>query len=130
MYDAYHHIDYIKPLNLSNQLDDQAGKRQLFDIVGPVCESGDFLGKDRYLLQQVSNDSEKEFTQEEPIYLAVMDVGAYCSAMSLNYNLHQKPCEIIIEEKIDNDNNNSCYKFFLSRQPDSLVDIFKPFTFT
>ena len=39
---AYHHIDYVTPLK-DNEV------RDFVDVVGPVCESGDFLGKNRYM---------------------------------------------------------------------------------
>jgi diaminopimelate decarboxylase len=42
LYDAYHHIDYVTPLK-DNDV------RDFVDVVGPVCESGDFLGKNRYM---------------------------------------------------------------------------------
>mgnify|MGYP002629665763 CR=1 FL=1 len=40
LYDTYHHIELADPCS---------GPKQLFDVVGPVCESADFLGKDRVL---------------------------------------------------------------------------------
>jgi diaminopimelate decarboxylase len=116
LYDAYHHIDYIKPIDHIVQ----KGEKLLVDVVGPVCESGDFLGKNRYL--QVPTEDEEE-NLKEPVYLAIMDVGAYCSSMSMNYNLHCKPCEIIVEEL-----NDSSFKFYLTRKPDKLDDILKNFT--
>ena len=116
LYDAYHHIDYIKPIDrIVNKVE-----KLVVDVVGPVCESGDFLAKDRYI-QVPSEDEEQNLT--EPVYLAVMDVGAYCSSMSMNYNLHGKPCEIMIEELSD-----SSFKFYLTRKPDTLNDILNNFT--
>ena len=61
LYSAYHHIEYIKPISNSSQY-------ELVDVVGPVCESGDFLGKDLYM-QIPSQDSAEN---DEPIYLAIM----------------------------------------------------------
>ncbi len=66
LYGAYHHIDYVKPLR-----DDFGGEQdKLFDfvdVVGPVCESGDFLGKDRYM--QIPSEKCQE---NSTIYMAIM----------------------------------------------------------
>lgn len=67
LYDTYHHIE------LAEQ---SKGEIKKFDIVGPVCESADFLGKDRELP-----------TPEEGDCLIVYDTGAYCQAMSSVYNM-------------------------------------------
>ncbi len=76
LYGAYHHIDFIEPVN---------GEIQTHDIVGPVCESADFLGKDRVLP-----------TPHEGAGLVVYDAGAYCYAMSSNYNLKMRPPEYLV----------------------------------
>ena len=60
LYAAYHHIDYVTPLKSSS-------KPELVDVVGPVCESGDFLGKDRFM--QIPSQDELD---TDPIYMAVM----------------------------------------------------------
>jgi len=77
LYDAYHKITPIikseKPF-------------KIYDVVGPVCESSDFLGKDRSL-----NSIESEL-------LAVEDVGAYGFVLSSNYNTRPKPAEYIISD--------------------------------
>eukprot|EP00210_Caulerpa_lentillifera_P004973 g4747.t1 len=78
LYDAYHHIVLTKP---------SAGEEQNFDIVGPVCESGDFLGKERNLCTPQNGDG-----------LVVMDAGAYCMAMASTYNLKMRPAEYWLEE--------------------------------
>ncbi len=57
---------------------------KIYDIVGPVCESGDFLGKDR-LLSVKPND-----------YLAVRSAGAYGFVMSSNYNSRARACEVMV----------------------------------
>ena len=67
LYDTYQHIEVAEPCK---------GEVKTFDIVGPVCESADFLGKDRELP-----------TPDEGMSLVVMDAGAYCQAMSSVYNL-------------------------------------------
>lgn len=58
LYDTYQHIELAEPCN---------GEVKKFDVVGPVCESADFLGKDRDLA-----------TPEEGMNLVVCDAGAYC----------------------------------------------------
>ena len=56
------------------------------------------------------------------------DVGAYCSAMSMNYNLHAKPAEVIIEQKLT-DSGLESTSYILSRKADSLDDILSAYTF-
>eukprot|EP00094_Tigriopus_californicus_P006372 TCALIF_06136-PA protein Name:"Similar to LYSA1 Diaminopimelate decarboxylase 1, chloroplastic (Arabidopsis thaliana)" AED:0.17 eAED:0.17 QI:0/0.4/0/0.83/1/1/6/0/354 len=77
LYDAFHNILPV--------VKKKGGQTHLVDFVGPVCESGDFLGKDR----QVRLPSEGD-------YFAVMDSGAYCMAMASNYNLRARPAEILV----------------------------------
>ena len=79
LYNAYHHIDLIEPCR---------GQLKTFDIVGPVCESADFLAKDRPLASPI-----------EGMGLAVWDVGAYCQVMSSNYNLKMRPPEYWVDGK-------------------------------
>ncbi|MEE9396758.1 MAG: diaminopimelate decarboxylase [Methylococcales bacterium] len=57
----------------------------IFDIVGPVCETGDFLGKDRKLKLKVGD------------LLAVRSSGAYGFTMSSNYNSRPRPAEILVD---------------------------------
>ena len=56
-----------------------------FDIVGPVCESDDFLGKDRSL------------NIEDGDVLVVRGAGAYGSSMASNYNSRRLPCEVMVD---------------------------------
>eukprot|EP01024_Parvocaulis_polyphysoides_P042025 TRINITY_DN3850_c0_g1_i2.p1 TRINITY_DN3850_c0_g1~~TRINITY_DN3850_c0_g1_i2.p1 ORF type:complete len:488 (-),score=57.63 TRINITY_DN3850_c0_g1_i2:82-1545(-) len=79
LYDAYQHIELTAP---------SVGEQQVFDIVGPVCESADFLGKDRQLN-----------TPEAGAGLVVHDAGAYCMVMASTYNLKMRPAEYWIDEK-------------------------------
>ena len=58
---------------------------RVYDVVGPVCETGDFLGKDREL----------ELTQGD--YLAVRSAGAYGFSMSSNYNSRPRAAEIMVD---------------------------------
>lgn len=79
LYDAYHRI-----LPVVKQ------KRDIFmcDVVGPICESGDFLAKEREL---------KRVKQGE--YLAVMSAGAYGFSMSSNYNSRPRAAEVLVKGK-------------------------------
>lgn len=76
MYEAYHHIVPV-----------QAHAQQTpvrYDVVGPVCESGDWLGRARELAVQQGD------------YLAVLSAGAYCASMSSNYNSRPRAAEVLI----------------------------------
>jgi diaminopimelate decarboxylase len=78
LYNAHHQI-----INISNCHD----KTDTYDIVGPVCETGDFLGKNRNLSISPNN------------ILAILDVGAYGMSMSSNYNSRMRPAELLIDGK-------------------------------
>jgi diaminopimelate decarboxylase len=95
LYNAYHKI---VPLTLKNR------KREKFDIVGPVCESGDFLGLGRRI--QICEPGE---------YLAVMTAGAYGATMGSNYNSRLKPSAVIVKGK----------DFFLIRNREKYEDLIK-----
>jgi len=95
-YDAYHNI---VPMNI------KASKfkvRNLYDIVGPVCETSDFLGKER-LLPEICNGE----------YLVIECAGAYGFAMSSNYNSRLKSAEVLIDKN----------KHYLVRERDNYKDI-------
>ncbi|MCP9452546.1 MAG: diaminopimelate decarboxylase [Nitrospira sp.] len=79
LYGAYHDI---RPVN------QQAGERpkQLMDVVGPVCESGDFLAKDRMLASVKPGE-----------LLAVMSAGAYGFVMASNYNSRPRAPEVLVK---------------------------------
>ena len=74
LYDAYHEIAAVNPR--------QEGARS-YEIVGPVCESGDFLGHDR-LLALAPGD-----------LLAILSAGAYGMSMSSNYNTRPRAAEVL-----------------------------------
>ena len=76
LYDAWHAIDAVRP---------RSGTPALWDIVGPVCESADFLGRDR-LLALAPGD-----------LLAVRTAGAYAMTMSSNYNARPRACELVVD---------------------------------
>ena len=75
-----------KIIPVNNKLTDPEQRpARVYDVVGPVCETGDFLGKDRKL-----NIAEGD-------YLAVRSAGAYGSTMSSNYNSRCRPAEIMVD---------------------------------
>ncbi len=61
------------------------GESRIYDVVGPVCETGDFLGKDR------------ELTIEAGDLLAVRSAGAYGFTMSSNYNTRPRAAEVMVD---------------------------------
>lgn len=61
------------------------GEARMYDVVGPVCETGDFLGKDR------------ELAIEEGDLLAVRSSGAYGFSMSSNYNTRPRAAEVMVD---------------------------------
>ena len=76
LYEAYHRI-----LPVSTR----PGSPASYDIVGPVCESGDFLGRDRSLVLA------------EGDLLAVMSAGAYGMVMASNYNTRPRAAEVLVD---------------------------------
>jgi diaminopimelate decarboxylase len=78
LYKAYHHI---QPVVIKEREDIIA------DIVGPVCETGDFLGKKRVISKVKPSES-----------LAVMSSGAYGMVMASNYNARRRAAEILVDD--------------------------------
>ncbi|MEM3617647.1 MAG: diaminopimelate decarboxylase [Candidatus Bathyarchaeia archaeon] len=78
MYGAYHHI------LVANKLDEQPA--EVYNVVGPICESGDVLAKDRLLPKICEGD-----------LLAVLNVGAYGFSMSSQYNSRPRPAEVLVK---------------------------------
>ena len=78
MYQAFH---AIVPLE---QPDGQRGP-VVYDVVGPVCESGDWLGRDRPLAIAPGE------------HLAVLSAGAYCASMGSTYNSRPRPAELLVD---------------------------------
>ncbi len=76
LYDAWHDILPVTP---------RAGETKPWEIVGPVCESGDFLGRGRPLALATGD------------LLAIMSAGAYGMAMSSNYNTRPRAAEVMVE---------------------------------
>ncbi len=79
LYEAYHKI---VPVRASQNSSDKPEK---VDVVGPICETGDFLGKDRYLPHMPSGS-----------LVAVMAAGAYGFTMASNYNSRPRGAEIMV----------------------------------
>ncbi len=92
LYDAYHNIVPAQP----------AGGRMKADIVGPICESGDFFGKNRTLP-----------VLKEGQYLAIMSAGAYGFSMASNYNSRRKPAEVLVKGN----------KYFVVRKRETYKDL-------
>jgi diaminopimelate decarboxylase len=76
LYGAWHGVDPVRP---------RPGDPVHYDIVGPICESGDFLAHDRPLLLA------------EGDLLAIRSAGAYGMAMSSNYNPRPRACEVLVD---------------------------------
>ncbi len=74
------------------------------DVVGPVCESGDFFAKDRFVADVKRGD-----------LLAIMSAGAYGFSMSSNYNSRRRPAEVLVDGE----------KFFIIRKRDDYNDLIR-----
>ena len=77
LYDAWHEVRQVR----ETELDALAG---VYDVVGPVCESADFLARERMLAVRPG------------ALLAVMSAGAYGMVMSSNYNTRPRPAEVMV----------------------------------
>jgi diaminopimelate decarboxylase len=93
LYDAYHEII---PVTLKE------GRKFRADVVGPVCESGDFFAKDRALPRFEKGD-----------LMAVMSAGAYGFSMSSNYNARRRVAEVLVRGP----------EFFVTRKRETLRDL-------
>ena len=76
LYDAWHEILPVVQ---------RSSPAARYDIVGPVCESGDFIGRER------------DLAIEEGDLLAVMSAGAYGMSMSSNYNARPRAAEVMVD---------------------------------
>ena len=94
LYGAFHKI-----LNSSQTTE----KESVFDIVGPICETGDFIGKDRVISIEPDN------------ILVIMDTGAYAMSMSSNYNSRPRLHELMIDKD----------KIHMIREKESFDDLIK-----
>jgi diaminopimelate decarboxylase len=77
-YNAFH---YIWPV-----VKKENAHAWVYDVVGPICESGDFFAKNRELLEMKSGD-----------HLAIMTTGAYGFTMASNYNSRPRACEVMVK---------------------------------
>ncbi len=95
IYDAYHNIVLVMKKN----------RPKIFaDIVGPICESGDFLAKDRRITRPLQGE-----------LLAVMGAGAYGFSMSSNYNARPRIGEVLVKGK----------EFFIIRERETYKDLLR-----
>jgi len=77
LYNAFHRIEPVLPRH---------GETHHYEIVGPVCESSDVVGRDRMLMPLEVGD-----------LVAIRDAGAYGSAMASNYNRRPLPAEVVVD---------------------------------
>ncbi len=80
LYQAYHHITPLRQTS---------APAQVYDVVGPVCESGDWLGRDRSLAVTGGLNGGE--------HLAILSAGAYCMAMASNYNTRSRAAEVLVD---------------------------------
>jgi diaminopimelate decarboxylase len=92
LYDAWHPVDAVRP---------RAGRVEEWQIVGPICESGDFLAHGRHLSLAPGD------------LLAIGAAGAYGFVMSSNYNSRPRACEVIVDDS----------RMHLARRREELADL-------
>ncbi|HVN97488.1 MAG TPA: diaminopimelate decarboxylase [Syntrophorhabdaceae bacterium] len=95
LYNAYHEIKPVKQ--------DKGGVIQV-DLVGPICESGDFFAKDREMAELKADD-----------LLAIFGAGAYGYSMSSNYNARRRAAEVLVRDE----------EFFVVRKRETFKDLVK-----
>jgi diaminopimelate decarboxylase len=93
LYDAWHDVEAVRP---------RTEPPRRWQIVGPVCESADFLAHDRELALATGD------------LLAVRSTGAYAFAMSSNYNSRPRACEVVVDGK----------NAHLARSRETIADLF------
>jgi diaminopimelate decarboxylase len=92
LYDAWHDIG---PVELTDR------KAEVYDVVGPICESGDFLGRDR------------ELAIAEGDLLAIASAGAYAATMSSNYNARPRAPEVLVDGE----------RYIVARRRETIADL-------
>jgi diaminopimelate decarboxylase len=97
MYEAYHQIVPLAPRDTAQ------AQPVNYEVVGPICESGDWLGHDRVLAVQAGDQ------------LAVLSAGAYCMSMASNYNTRGRAAEVLVQGE----------KATLIRRRESAADSFR-----
>jgi diaminopimelate decarboxylase len=95
LYSAYQEII---PVQLREE-----GEARRWDLVGPVCETGDFLGKDRELMLEAGD------------LLAVCSAGAYGFVMASNYNTRPRPAEVLVDDN----------EFYVVRERETVNDLMR-----
>ena len=98
LYEAYHRIVPVVQRSRS-----KVQHSKLADVVGPICESGDFLGKERKLEAEAGD------------YIAILGAGAYGFSMSSNYNSRLRAAEVLVKDG----------KAYLIRKRESYRDLVK-----
>jgi diaminopimelate decarboxylase len=92
LYTAWHGLRAVRP---------RQGATRVYDVVGPVCESGDWLAKDRELCVQQDD------------VLALESAGAYGMTMASNYNSRPRPAEVIVDGE----------HYYVVRRRESIADL-------
>jgi len=95
-YEAYHKIVPV--------VKNEFARKDKVDVVGPICESGDFFARDRRMDELRDGD-----------LVAIMTAGAYGFSMASNYNARPKPCEVMV----------SGSKFFVVRDRETYKDLIR-----
>ena len=96
LYQAHHEIVPVRH---------RAGRARIVDVVGPVCETGNFFARDRKLAPVEPGD-----------LVALLDAGAYGMAQSSNYNTRLRPVEVLVEGA----------KARLIRRRETIADVLRP----
>ncbi|OAJ34448.1 diaminopimelate decarboxylase [Piscirickettsia salmonis] len=104
LYDAYHRIHVVKKKTCPGVEDYNRDVSKTVDIVGPVCESTDWLGKARNLGHVDAGD-----------LLVIGDSGAYCASMASNYNTRPAVAEVLVD--------GSCYTII--RKPQAIESLWQ-----
>jgi diaminopimelate decarboxylase len=84
LYRAHHEIVSVR----SSPASAKEGSHETVDVVGPICETGDFFARDREL----------PITHEGDL-LALLDTGAYGMVLASNYNTRRRPAEVLVDGK-------------------------------
>ncbi len=110
LYNVSHRIVPLKKTPITSSAKGEVRQRRQpavtkrYDIVGPVCESGDFLAKNVNVPFIKTGD-----------FLAIMDTGAYGFAMASNYNSRPRPAEVLVKKN----------KFYLIREREEYKDLIR-----
>lgn len=96
LYNSYH---TIKPVKIKDN-----GREIIADVVGPICETGDFFARDREIQEPQPGD-----------LLAIMSAGAYGFSMSSNYNSRPRPAEVMVKGD----------RWFIIRERESYEDLIR-----